>query len=170
MRPSILLAALALAACSPPTDRTAERQAVAAVSAAAPAGRWLTADGAGEAALVFVPEDGREIALICTLGVEATFRVETADESFRAVPNAAAAAILLGDVAIEGSLTQMATEAGGLVQMRTPITETLIAQLRAAESVRLNAGDAHVVTGAAPAAERDAFAAACASLAGLAGP
>lgn len=168
MRPLLVLVASALIACTPP----AAPDAVDAVDdvGAAPAGQWLTADGAGETALVFVPEGGREIALICAMGVEPTFRVETADERFSAVPDAASAAILLGDVAIEGALVRMATETGGLVQMRTPITETLIARLRAAETVRLNAGDAHVVTGAAPAAERDAFAARCASLAGLTGP
>jgi hypothetical protein len=156
-----------LAACSPEPQEAPSRTAREAV----PEGRWIVAGGAGETALVFVPYGGgKEIALICAMGETPTFRVETGDEAFAAVPDAAAAAILVGDLAIEGGLTRMATEAGDLAQMRTPITETLLAQIRSAERFRLNAGDAFVATGAVPEDERDAFAGQCAALAGFAAP
>lgn len=164
---SVLIAALL--GCAPPAPQSGEESIAAPASL--PSGRWLAADGAGESALVFVPDDGgKEIALICSMGTEPTFRVETGDEAFAAVPEAAAGAILVGDVAIEGALSRMATETGDLVQMRTAISETLLTHIRAAQSFRLNAGDAFVVTGPVPTTERDGFAARCASIAGVAGP
>lgn len=163
---SLCIVWVCLAACSPES----QDQRSPAAREAASEGRWMTADGAGETALVFVPNDGgEEIALICAMGEAPTFRVETGDEAFAVVAEAAAA-IMVGDSAIEGGLTRMATETGDLAQMSTPITETLLAQIRSADRFRLSAGNAFVETGAVPEVERDAFAGRCAALAGLVGP
>ncbi len=138
-----------------------------------PAGQWLRAEGAGESALVFVPEGGGgEIVAVCTMGVAPTFRIETTDAAFAAVAAGPRADIVIGGLsAFEATLSRMTVEGGAeLVQASAPITQGLIEALREGPDLRLNVGAGQVQTGAAPDAEMQAFAAACASLAGLGGP
>jgi hypothetical protein len=160
---ALLGSALGLMACTPPDASAPSTDQSGGVLL--PSGRWLTAAGASEAALVFVPESGAEIALICALDDGASFRVETSDPAFDALGDVSNGAMLIGSLAIEGSASRMATDQGNLTQMRTPITEGLIHALQGADFIRFNVGTASAITGAPPAAELTAFANACASFA-----
>jgi hypothetical protein len=133
----------------------------------------MTAEGAGESALVFVPEGGGgEIAAVCSLGDPALFRIETSDAGFAAVANGTSADIVIGGLtAFEARLSRMPVDGErDLIQAATPITDALIAALQAGADLRLSTSAGAVQTGAVPASERAAFAAACAGLAGLTGP
>jgi len=158
-------ASMMLAACAP--------EAGAPQQSALPAGQWMTAEGAGETALIFVPEGGGgEIVAVCTLGAPPTFRIETPDAGFAAVATGPNADIVIGGLtAFEATLSRMALDGDrALIQATTPITEELVTALRAGPDLRLGVGAGAVQSGAAPQLEREAFAEACAAMIGLLGP
>lgn len=150
--------ALAMAACSQDPHPEAS-----AADDRTPAGAWAEADGPGETALVFTPEAGEPLALIC-LPAARRLRVETADPSFVGVTATAPATLYLGAFSVEGDVARMALGDGrSLVQMTTDLTGEVLVGLTAAESVRLVAGEGFVETASLAPEQARAFAERCAA-------
>ena len=131
-------ASMMLAACAP--------EAGAPQQSALPAGQWMTAEGAGETALIFVPEGGGgEIVAVCTLGAPPTFRIETPDAGFAAVATGPTADIVIGGLtAFEATLSRMALDGDrALIQATTPITDNAARQRRTRELLGVMLGSTY---------------------------